>query len=45
MRLIVDPALDAAERDAHLFLKRAHLLAALGTSRRAAERQSMADMA
>lgn len=34
-----------AECDAHLFLKRAHLLAALGTSRRAEERQLMADMA
>ncbi len=34
-----------AECDAHLFLKRAHLMAALGTSRRAEERQLMADVA
>jgi alkylation response protein AidB-like acyl-CoA dehydrogenase len=32
-----------AECDAHLFLKRAHLLGALGTSRRAEERRLIAD--
>jgi alkylation response protein AidB-like acyl-CoA dehydrogenase len=32
-----------AECDAHLFLKRAHLLASLGSSRRAEERRLMAD--
>ncbi len=33
-----------AECDAHLFLKRAHLLSSLGSSRRAEERQLMADV-